>query len=147
MVFCSHSYWKYFLALFIRPICIQRFLLNYSGWNSFMCVHMTVHELVACSTLEIQHPLRETVRCCLCRMLLIKAWRSGKDWRANMTQRQCEHNCARSILPLKMQVVTVKTLDSEWNFISNRFISQVFTSSGTFCCAFFPQKHIGLYWL
>lgn len=89
----------------------------------------------------------ETVRCCLCRMFLIKAWRRGKDWRANMTQRQCEHNCARSVLPLKMQVITVKNLDSEWNFISNRFISQIFISSGTYCCDFFQQKHIGFYWL
>lgn len=55
--FCSHSYWKYFLALFTRPICIQKFgffLLNYSGWSLFMCVHisMTVHLLLACSTLS-----------------------------------------------------------------------------------------------
>lgn len=54
-----------------------------------------------------------------------------------MTQRQCECNCARSVLSLKMQVITVKGLDSEWNFISNRFISQVFTNSGMFCYDFF----------
>lgn len=51
--------------------------------------------------LENQHPLRlsgEAGKWFFCRMLIVKTLRSDKDWRANMTKRQHECNCARSIV-------------------------------------------------